>query len=155
MYVIRSQTVVLYVGWTVLIVSYDLSIWIYYRFHFPMGIFLCDINRLCWLSNYPRLWMNFAQGRISDIYIAEGILYIYIYIYIYIYPQTCSISRTWVGNAIVDHVCAAPTTSSFSTSHLVSMDWAKATARWEEKHLYIGIWCGVYQMFYVIQLAML
>ena len=50
---------------------------------------------------------------------------------------TSNISRTLVGNKIVDHsdvvgaspVGAAPTTSSFSTWHLVSMDWAKTTAR--------------------------
>ena len=43
------------------------------------------------------------------------------------YPQTPNISRTLVANRIVDHsdvvgasaVGAAPTTSSFSTEHLV------------------------------------
>ena len=45
------------------------------------------------------------------------------YIVFYCYRQTSDISRTWVGNNIVDHsdvvgaspVGVAPTTSSFST----------------------------------------
>ena len=51
--------------------------------------------------------------------------------------KSSSISRTLVGNEIVDNsdvfgaspVGAAPTTSSFSTQHLISMDWAKTTAK--------------------------
>ena len=54
-----------------------------------------------------------------------------------IYRKTSNMSRTLVGNKIVDNsdvvgaspVGAAPTTSSFSTYHLASMDWAKTTAR--------------------------
>ena len=57
-----------------------------------------------------------------------------------IYRQTSNISRTLVGNTIVDHsdivgaspVGAAPTTSSFSTQHPASMHWAKATTRRDE-----------------------
>ena len=53
------------------------------------------------------------------------------------YRLISNTSRTLVGNKIVDHsdvigaspVGAAPTTSSFSTQHLASMDWAKTTAR--------------------------
>ena len=64
-----------------------------------------------------------------------------------IYHQTSNISRTIVGNTIVDHsdvvgaspVGAAPTTSSLSTQHMASVDWAKATARRNEKHLSLGI----------------
>ena len=52
-----------------------------------------------------------------------------------------------MGNKIVDHsdvvgaspVGAAPTTSSFSTEHLASLDWATVTARRDEKHLSLGI----------------
>ena len=52
------------------------------------------------------------------------------------YRKTSNISRTLVGNKIVDNsdvvgaspVGAASTTSSFSTAHLASMDWAKTTA---------------------------
>ena len=55
----------------------------------------------------------------------------------YAYRKTSNISRTLVGNKIVDNsdvvgaspVGAAPTTSSFSTYHLASKDWAKTTAR--------------------------
>ena len=58
-----------------------------------------------------------------------------------IYRQTSNISRTLVGNKIVHHsdafgtspVGAAPSASSFSTKHLASMDWAKGTARRDEK----------------------
>ena len=61
------------------------------------------------------------------------------------YRQVSNIRRTLVGNKIVDHsdvvgaapVGAAPTTSSFSTLHLASLDWAKATARRDEKHLFV------------------
>ena len=68
------------------------------------------------------------------------------------YRKTSSISRTLVGNKIVDNsdvvgaspVGAAPTTSSFSTQHLALMNWAKATARGDEKHLSFGIWCDLY-----------
>ena len=56
------------------------------------------------------------------------------------YCQTSDIIWTLVGNKIVDHsdvagaspAGAAPTTSSFSTWHPASMDWAKTTARWDE-----------------------
>ena len=70
----------------------------------------------------------------------------------YIYRQTSNIRRTWVGNIIVDHsdvvgaspVGAAPTTSSFSTQHMASMDWPKATARRDGNHLSFHIWCVLY-----------
>ena len=60
--------------------------------------------------------------------------------------QTSNISRISVANKIVDHsdvvgaspVGAAPTTSSFSTYHLASMDWAKTTARRDENILVLG-----------------
>ena len=60
-----------------------------------------------------------------------------------IYCQVSNIRHTLVGNKIVDHpdvvgaspVGAAPTTSSFSTWHLASMDWTKTTTRRDEKHL--------------------
>ena len=68
------------------------------------------------------------------------------------YSKTFNISRTLVGNKIVDSsdvvgaspVGAAPTTSSFSTKHLASMDWAKTTARGYKQHLSFGIWCDLY-----------
>ena len=41
-------------------------------------------------------------------------------------------------------VSAAPVTSSFSTLHLVSVDWAKTTARRIENHLSFRIWCVLY-----------
>ena len=68
------------------------------------------------------------------------------------YRKTSNISRTLVGNEIVDNsdvvgalpVGAAPTTSSFSTLHLASMDWAETTARGYKKHLSFVIWCDSY-----------
>ena len=71
--------------------------------------------------------------------------------YVY-YHQTSNISRTLVGNKIVNHsdvvgaspVGAAPTTSSFSTEHLASVDKAKTTERPNEKQLSFWIWCGLY-----------
>ena len=57
------------------------------------------------------------------------------------YRQTSNISRTFIGNEIVGHsdvvgaasAGAAPTTYSFPTKHLASMDYAKTTARRDEK----------------------
>ena len=68
------------------------------------------------------------------------------------YRKTSNISRTLVGNKIVDHsdvvgtspVGAAPTTSSFSTWHLVSRDSAKKAARQYENLLSVWIWCDLY-----------
>ena len=68
------------------------------------------------------------------------------------YRKISNISRTLVGNKIVDNsdvvgaspVGAAPTTSSFSTEPLGSMDWAKTTARGYKEHLSFGIWCDLY-----------
>ena len=65
----------------------------------------------------------------------------------YYYRKPSNISRTLVGNKIVDNsdvvgaspVGAAPTTSSFSTQHLASMDWTKATAKGNMTHLISGI----------------
>ena len=64
----------------------------------------------------------------------------------WIYRQTSNTSRTLVGNKIVDHsdlvgtspVGTAPTTSSFSTEHLASTDWAKTTATRDEKNYVLG-----------------
>ena len=71
------------------------------------------------------------------------------------YRQTSYISRTFIGNETADPSDvvgaspdgAAPTTSSFSTYHLVSMDWAKTTARLGDKRLGYGIWCCLYYGF--------
>ena len=67
------------------------------------------------------------------------------------YHQTSNISRTLVGNKLVDNSyvvgaspVGAPTTSSFSTQHLDLMDWAKTTAIEDENHLSFGIWCSLY-----------
>ena len=65
------------------------------------------------------------------------------------YRQTFIIRCSLVGNKLVDHsdvagvspVGAAPTTSSFLTQHLASLDWAKTAARWDKKHIILGIWC--------------
>ena len=67
------------------------------------------------------------------------------------YRQTFNISCTSVGNTIVDHSDvsgAAPTTSSFLTEHLDSIDWAKTTARRDENHLSLVILCVSYERFY-------
>ena len=65
---------------------------------------------------------------------------------------TFNISHILIGNKIVDHsnvVAASPvgtarTTSLFSTKHLASIDCTKTTARGDEKHLSLGIWCDLY-----------
>ena len=78
-------------------------------------------------------------------FIIAGITYI-------TYRQTSDISRTLVGNKFDHHsdvvgaspVGPAPNTFSFSTQHLTSMDWAKATARRDDKQLSVGIWWAFY-----------
>ena len=68
------------------------------------------------------------------------------------YRQVSNIRRTLVGNKIVDHsdvvgaspVGAAPTTSSFSTWYLASLDKAKTTARRDVKHSNLVIGCDLY-----------
>ena len=72
------------------------------------------------------------------------------------YRQTSNISNTLVGYKIVDHsdvvgaspVRAAPTISSFSTEHLASRDWAKTTARRDERH-----WVWGFGAAYILGLA--
>ena len=64
----------------------------------------------------------------------------------YIYRQNSDISHPVVGNKVIDHsdvvwaspVGAAPTTSSFSTKRMDAMNWAKTTARRDEKHSNYG-----------------
>ena len=66
---------------------------------------------------------------------------------VYIFRKVSNMRFTLVGNKIVDHsdvlgaslVGAAPTTSSFSTQHVASMDWAKTTAR-RDKCLILENW---------------
>ena len=73
------------------------------------------------------------------------------------YHQISNISRTLVSNKIVDHsdvvgaspVGAAPTTSSFSTWHLASINWVKKTESWGERHLNFVIWCTYIRDFMV------
>ena len=69
-----------------------------------------------------------------------------------IYRQVSNISRTLIGNKIVDNsdvvgaspVGAAPTTPSLSTLHLASADWAQTTARLDENDLSFDIRCVLY-----------
>ena len=69
-----------------------------------------------------------------------------------LYHQVSDKSCTLTGNKLVDNsdvvgaspVGAAPTTSSFSTEHLASMDWAKTTARRDENLLSFGTLCVLY-----------
>ena len=78
------------------------------------------------------------------------------------YRQVSNISRTLVGNEIVDHsdvvgaspVGAAPITSSFSTQRLASIYCAKTMATRDGKHLSWGIWCAVYYRFYGICISL-
>ena len=64
-----------------------------------------------------------------------------------IYRKTSYISRTLVGNKIVDDsdvVGASPVGTSPTTSSSTLMNWAKTTARWNKKHLRFGIWGDLY-----------
>ena len=62
-----------------------------------------------------------------------------------------SVSMAWYLHTLVRNdvigaspVGTAPTTSSFSTKHLATMDWAQITERRDEKHLSSGIRCTLY-----------
>ena len=63
------------------------------------------------------------------------------------YRKTSNIRHTLMGNNIADHsdvigaspVGATPTTPSFSTQHIDSMDWAITTTRRDENQLNFGI----------------
>ena len=71
------------------------------------------------------------------------------------YRQISNIWRTLSHIEIVYHSDvvgtspdgAAPTTSSFSTEYLVSINCAKTTARRDERHLSVVIWCISYKRF--------
>ena len=52
-------------------------------------------------------------------------------------------------------VGAAPTTSSFSTWHLASMDWTKTTARRDEIHLSFGNWCAYFRGLTAIKVTLI
>ena len=66
------------------------------------------------------------------------------------YRKISNISRTLVGNRShsdvvgASRVGAAPTTSSFSSYHMTSIDCAETTGRRSEKHLSLRIWCDLY-----------
>ena len=107
----------------------------------------------CWLMISKVLWRspdsNFTENT-HDIY-RWNEFEIY-------YRQVSNIRCILVGNEIVDHsdvvgaspVGAARTTSSFSTQHLASLDWAKTTARRDEKHLSLGFSASYIRDFTVI-----
>ena len=101
----------------------------------------------CWLINHQWGLVAFIWGQFHR----KCSRYKYL-IWVWNYCWVSNIRCTLVGNKIVDHsdvdgaspVGAAPTTSSFSTEHLASMDWAKTTARQDETHLCFGIGCCLY-----------
>ena len=77
------------------------------------------------------------------------------FLWISTYRKTTNISRTLLGNQIVDHwhvvgaspVGAAPTATSLSTQHLTPTYCTKTTAWRSEKHLIFGIWCVLFKIF--------
>ena len=114
-------------------------------------------EKILWNSGILQLFMRSQRNVTLDIplvkkWILTGRVYNSSNNIHNIYRQTSNISRTLVGNKIVHHsdafgaspVGAAPSTSSFSTKHLASMDWAKVTARRDEKQLSVGIRWGLY-----------
>ena len=64
------------------------------------------------------------------------------------YCQTSNIGHTFVGNKIIDHWRCSWSTACRHCSNYIFildlMDWAKATARWDKKHLSVEIWCVLY-----------
>ena len=109
-------------------------------------------DKVCDEITYPFPNFNNATFEVWE-WISKFIPAHYLaYVIPYNYRKTSHISRILVGNKIVDisdvvgasPVGAAPTTSSFSTQHLASMDGAKTTSRLYKKHLNFGIRCDLY-----------
>ena len=135
-----------------------LMYWIYRRKHTSLFAFQ-------WFSNIPRRWNItscwstedksrqyhgcwwLGDVKVQDIssHASDQVIPDYSGL---AYRQTSNISHTLVGNKIAHHsdvvgaspVGPAPTKSSFSTQYLASMDYAKTTARRDDKHLNFGIW---------------
>ena len=61
----------------------------------------------------------------------------------FVYRKISDISRTLLGNKLVDHSDVVGT-SPVLTLHLAPMDWTKPIARRGEKHLCLGIGCVLY-----------
>ena len=77
------------------------------------------------------------------------------------YRKTSNISRTLIGNKIIDHsdvvgatpVGAAPTTSSSWHKHMASMDRTKTITRRDEGYLSVGIWLSYIRGLTVVTLV--
>ena len=77
----------------------------------------------------------YASPKKNEIWhaISDYVIFLFNYHTTYTVKSPIPWNHTLAGNKIVDHsevvwaspVGAAPTTSSFSTAHLISMDWAK------------------------------
>ena len=93
----------------------------------------CDSQNLQY-KTHPEFWPSHRQIFKTSLYYKTRLI-----LETRRYHQTSNKSCTLLGNIIVDHsdvvhvigampLGAAPTTSSFSTEHLASMDWANTTA---------------------------
>ena len=109
-------------------------------------------NHSKWISMYLYIKFFYVEMRLSKAWLGFNDILASLPYADGNYRKTSNISRTLVGNKIVDNsdvvgaspVGAAPTTSSFSTQRLASKDWAKTAARRYKKHLSFGIWCDLY-----------
>ena len=99
----------------------------------------------CWLVQYCdiSLYCNTQLSRYmswdKNISIGVCICMHKLYYIIYHYSQTKIVDHSDVVGA--SPAGAAPTTSSFLTWYLTSIDWSKATARRDKKYLKFGICC--------------
>ena len=118
--------------------------WCFCRAHF-CGQWISDV---VWSIGAPQQWTTIRILYLTS----KSFKFRITFVLKSTYRKTFNISRTLVGNKIVDHsdvlgaspVGAAPTTSSFSTWHLASRDSAKIAARQYETLLSVGIWCVLY-----------
>ena len=96
------------------------------------------------------LTCSYSYRKCQD-YVYKQYVVILLMLLLTAYRQISNIRHTSIVNKIVDHsdevgaapVGAAPTTSSFSTLHLASVDWAKINARWDKKDSSFGIRCDL------------
>ena len=109
--------------------------------HHDYGILITGCTGSCQNDNFQHSqWPKFNQSDIS-ILIQQSCSCWGVHLHHH-YRQVSNIRCNLAGNKTVDHsdvvgaspVGAAPATSSFSTSYLASIAWAKATARRDVKH---------------------
>ena len=126
-------------------ISFPISLFLYFHINIFRVVFM-ESQHSCWGFIYNLLFTASSFCCIIDKSSIDS--FHYMLPLIYVYRKASNISRTSVGNKIVDHsdvvgaspVGTAPSTSWFWHKHMASMDWTKTTTRRDEEYLSVGIW---------------